>query len=483
MENGNRKSESSSFLISTRDLCGLEFLPKLIEAGVMCFKIEGRMKSPEYVATTTRIYRKYIDLVLSNKPYVVDKKDVEELMQVFNRGNFSTGHLSSEPNKDLVYSKKPNNMGIYVGNVSNIKPKKGHVLVSLAHSVALGDSITFENESTKYTISELMLKGKNIENAKKSQFVEIGRMKGNINVGDKVYRIVSKELTVSSKNSYKSENKKIGLISRITLKKGEPVIFEVASSKNCSNPLFKGIKVAISSIEVPTIAKSVAISKERIIEQLNKTGETMFYFDNINVELENNLFLPIKTLNELRRNALEEFSIIAQSRLIRRSPKIKDIKFQKVKKKKSTKNISILLNILNENELYENLKGVNQVYIPLKYFSNKTYEKVINSIASKFDTYIYLPSIIKANYKNILANVVNKSIDKFPIKGFVISNLSSTVLVQKINEKFGERFSFIGNYTLNVYNQFSAHELQELGIEKLTVSPELDSTAIRKCYK
>lgn len=79
----------NSYLLSTRDLCGLEFIPDLISSGVMCFKIEGRMKAPEYVATVTRIYRKYIDLALSDKPYVVDENDKKELMQVFNRGGFS----------------------------------------------------------------------------------------------------------------------------------------------------------------------------------------------------------------------------------------------------------------------------------------------------------------------------------------------------------------------------------------------------------
>lgn len=76
------------YLLSTKDLCALEFLPKLIKAGVMCFKIEGRMKSPEYVATVTRIYRKYIDLALSENPYIIDKRDIEDLKQVFNRRKF-----------------------------------------------------------------------------------------------------------------------------------------------------------------------------------------------------------------------------------------------------------------------------------------------------------------------------------------------------------------------------------------------------------
>ena len=92
------------YLLSPRDLCGLDYLPELIKAGVSCLKIEGRMKTPEYVATVTRIYRKYLDMALNSK---FDKQidistDKHDLLQVFNRGGFSNGHLPSSPNKDLI---------------------------------------------------------------------------------------------------------------------------------------------------------------------------------------------------------------------------------------------------------------------------------------------------------------------------------------------------------------------------------------------
>lgn len=103
-------SLDKGYLLSPRDLCSLEYLPKLVLAGVKCFKIEGRMKTPEYVATVTRIYRKYLDIIIKGEPYIIDENDKKELMQVFNRGGFSTGHLSDEPNHNLVYSKKSNNM-------------------------------------------------------------------------------------------------------------------------------------------------------------------------------------------------------------------------------------------------------------------------------------------------------------------------------------------------------------------------------------
>ncbi len=169
----NNKIIDNGYLLSPRDLCGLDFLPALIESGVKSFKIEGRLKSPEYVATVTRIYRKYIDLYFSSNPYEINEKDRKDLLQVFNRGNFSAGHLDKEPNLNLVFKEKQNNMGIYIGNVANYNSKKGHVTLNLNDKVALGDSITFENEPTKYRISELMFQNHNIPFACDNEIITI----------------------------------------------------------------------------------------------------------------------------------------------------------------------------------------------------------------------------------------------------------------------------------------------------------------------
>lgn len=117
------KKINAGHLLSTRDLCSLDYIPSFIEAGVSCLKIEGRMKSPEYVALVTKIYKKYINLALSNEPYVVDKKDRKALMQVFNRGMSSSGHLSNEPNKNLVFKDTPRKYGIVFRNGSRLSSK------------------------------------------------------------------------------------------------------------------------------------------------------------------------------------------------------------------------------------------------------------------------------------------------------------------------------------------------------------------------
>lgn len=149
------------YLLSTKDLCSLEFLPKLVNSGVACFKIEGRLKSPEYVATVTRIYRKYIDMVIDGKEYIIDENDKKELMQVFNRGMFSSGHLPSTPNRGLVYSKKQNNMGIPLGSISNYNQNKGYITLKLQDTIAIGDSISINGESGSYKVSELLINDRN----------------------------------------------------------------------------------------------------------------------------------------------------------------------------------------------------------------------------------------------------------------------------------------------------------------------------------
>ena len=479
----NSKSEvstiSKGYLLSTKDLCGLEFLPKLIDAGVMCFKIEGRMKTPEYVATVTRIYRKYIDLALSNKPYIIDEKDVKDLMQVFNRGGFSTGHLDSKANTSLVFPEKPNNMGIYIGNIANLKPNKGHVFINLTDNVSIGDTIEFEKESTKYTVSELMIKNKNITTGLKKQLVEVGRMKGNLHIGDKVYKTNSKELSTSSYLSYQEEHKKIDLSACITLKKNSPILLSVSTLSN-TNPIFDDISVSLSSDILPVEAKSQPLDKNRVKSQLNKTKDTIFTFKDIDVILDDNLFLPsIKVLNELRRNALDEILLIANSRILRNSPTLPILNTSTHNNnKKDKKEISILLNILDENKNYNDLKNVDNVYVPLKYFGNKKYENIIKNICENFNAYIYLPTIIKSNYTNLLHNVIDNSIETFKVSGFVVSNISNGDFIYKMKNKYKDRFKFIGNYTLNIYNNKSIQEWKELGINRLTVSPELDKSTI-----
>lgn len=465
------------YLLSPRDLCSLDYIPRLINCGVKSLKIEGRMKSPEYVATVTRIYRKYINLVKSNKPYKIDEQDRKDLMQVFNRGNFSSGHLNPHANKDLIFSEKPNNMGLFLGHVAKYNPSKGLITLNLNEPVEIGDTIALEKETGTYTISELMTKNTNIKTANPNDFVTIGRMKGNIKVGDKIYKMSSKQLTTLAYSSFENDiqTKKIPLNCEIKIVKNSPISIHVSSA--CDLEIYRKLDIYCEIDAIPTDSIKHPLEKEKVISQITKTNNTPYYFKNIKIKLDENTFLPnIKALNELRRTALTLVEDFAKSKIQRATNK----EFENMNyynKTNQEKSISLLLNKINLNEDYTSLQGINNIYIPLKFFTQKKYEQIINDLSNKFNLYIYLPTIIKSNYRNLLAANIEKTINAYNIKGFILSNISNFKFLKDFNT---ENFEFIANYTFNIFNQRTLAELDKLGINKFTISPELDKNTIDK---
>ena len=368
--NENEQILDQGYLLSPRDLCSLQYIPDLINAGVTCFKIEGRMKTSEYVATVTSIYRKYIDLALSGNDYVVDEKDIKKLMQVFNRGGFSSGNFEDDENLNYVYKEKPNNMGLYIGNVSSFGKEKGLITLNTKESLSIGDQISLEKEEHKYTITELMKNKVNIPTANPNETVTIGRMKGNISLGDRVYKLSSKSFSKTVKEFYEKENIKIPLNCKITIKKDIPISIEVNSldDGNYSDISFNKV------LDVtPTQAINAPITKERIIEQLSKTTDTEFEFKNIEVELDDNVYIPkISHINELRRECLKELENIAIHRFERVISSQKNLSKQKLLADKDIfSGISLLLNEFNPSLDYSKLHKVERIYLPLKAFTKK----------------------------------------------------------------------------------------------------------------
>ena len=493
----NNSVIDSGYLLSTRDICGLDFIPDMINAGVTCLKIEGRMKKPEYVATVTRIYRKYIDLAESSEPYVVDDADRKILMQAFNRGSFSCGHLSNEPNKKLVFKDKSDNMGLFLGKVEKYNSNKGYITVKLNEPIEVGDTVALERESGTYNVSEVMVSNKNIKGTKVDQTVTIGRMKGNIKLGDKIFKMSSKSQNSIANDSLRFENRKVALNCEVTVKENQPLEINITSANDLD--IYKNLNITSTLDVLPVEAKNRPISKDDIIVQINKTNSTPFNFANIKVNLDDNLFLPkVSSLNELRRTALENVENFAISNIQRISDGINYNACNENSKNANNSNsdenkISVLLNILNEKYDYSSLEGIDIVYIPLKYFVNKKYSNILETLSKKFELYIYLPTIIKANYRNLLSLNIENAIKSYNIKGFVLSNISNLLLLDNVLENCSlprggkkmevlhlnkNNFNFIANYTFNIFNNHSVKELKELGFNRFTISPELNKETI-----
>lgn len=523
----NDKKINSGYLLSTRDLCGLDYIPKLIESGVKCFKIEGRMKNPEYVATVTRIYRKYIDLAYSNEEYIIDENDRKELLQVFNRGMSSSGHLSNSGNKDLVYKEKPNNMGLYLGKIQKYNEKKGLITIKLNEPIKIGDTISVDYEQGSYTVSELMnCNNKNITETNVGDTVIIGRMKGNIKLGNNVYKMSSKELSDLAKSSYSKEYRKVALNCNISIKEGKPIVVSVSSASNIE--LYKDLFINYVSDLIPLEAKNRPLSEETIISQFSKTASTPFEFKHFNIDLDAGLFIPkLSLLNDLRRKVLALVEDYALKKIKRNNyfnlddynlpcnesnvnNKTEDNKlnlncnpenienslnsncnYENIGLTKAIKgnlvfnsnsknfDISVLLNILNLDYDYSKLSDkIKNVYIPLKYFTNRTFADILHILDSKFNIYIYMPTIIKSNYKNLLLSNIENTLQNYKIQGFVISNICNFKLLESLSKEFNKNFEIITNYTFNVYNNYTISELKELGAIRYTISPELDKTTI-----
>ena len=465
------------YLLSPRDLCALDYIPRLLNCGVKCLKIEGRMKNPEYVAIVTRIYRKYIDLAKSGKPYIIDEKDKTDLLQAFNRGNFSVGHLDSHPNQDLIFKEKPNNMGLLVGHISKYNSSKGLITLSTNQSLQIGDTVSLEKETGTYTISELMSNNNNLKQAHSGDLVTIGRMKGKIKVGDKVYKMTSKTLQCEALASFENDvqNKKIPLNCEINIQKNSPISMRVRSASNLE--LYKKLNIYCQIDTIPVDAQKHPLEKEKVISQISKTTNSLYYFKNIKIDLEENVFLPnIKSLNELRRTALELVEEYATSKVTRTSKStLSELNLSSVSS--NTQNISLLLNTLSSEINYAELESISNIYLPLKYFTLKNYSQIISLLSQKFNVYIYMPTIIKANYRNLLVTNIENTISKYNIRGFVISNISNIKLLEQYSSN---DFDFVANYSLNIFNKYSINELINLGIKRFTISPELNKETINE---
>lgn len=458
---------NNGHLLSPKDLCGLELLPELINSGISSLKIEGRMKNPEYVAIVTKIYRKYLNLALDKtKTYIIEDSDKNDLLQVFNRGGMSLGHLLSKENRNLIFKEKPNNMGIYIGKVQKYNSSKGLITCKLENNVDLGDTLSFENENSKYTISELMEKNKNIKSASTSQIVQFGRMKGNINIGNNIYKLSSKMLSSIAKDSFSKENIKINLTCSISIKKDLPIKITLCS------PSFN-TKIEYISDKIPESSQTIPLSKEKIINQFNKTQDTPFAFNNFEIDLDDNLFLPLSVLNEIRRVALLKMENAIINGFKRTSKKILFTQQNLPISQTKTPQISLLLNVLNIDLNYEKLEYIDKLYIPLKYFNNIKYFELITNLSKKFNLYIYLPTILRNNIFIIAKQIITESLSKFNIKGIVLSNISQLELIPT-----NCKLDIVGNYTLNIFNSYSIEEIENLKVNTATISPELDEEAL-----
>lgn len=433
----DKENIENGYLLSPKDICTLEILPQLIDAGIDSIKIEGRKKSYEYVSIVTKIYRKYIDLAKDkSKEYKIDYDDLKELLQIYNRGGMGTGYF--ENRQDIVYSQKPNHLGIYLGSIKAVNRKQKQVTIDLTDEVSMGDVISI-NDETSY-ISQII---------NKNTVGEIKNLK-NINIGDEVYKIVDGNLNKKQWEIYKKEVRKVDINARL-YEDNEKIYLELYNDK-----------ISVNANQIKEKYNVNELDNLRIISQIRKTGNTIFNIKDIKIEV-NNLKLPISILNNLRRNAIENFENELEKSIKRKYNGKIHVEGVKQPSKICSKSPKINLYIQNYNKSidYSKIK-YNDIYIQFKdLIGNKQVR----------DCIVCLPNIIDDTYENL----IRENLDVFDkVKAVMISHISQVELLKS----FGIEKEIVGNYTLNITNNLSEKVAKDLGIKRFTISPELDKNTI-----
>lgn len=271
------------YLLSPKDMCTIEAVPDILDAGVYSLKIEGRMKSPEYVAGVSYAYRKYVDMYLEKgrDGYRVEEQDIRQLMDLYNRGGFCKGYYYAQNDKSMMTFDRPNHQGIVIGNIKN-----GELILS--QEVNPGDVLEFPDGS-EYTTPT----------GKKSGRLALpkGVLKNPKN-GAAVYRTRNNELLGQLRAGYIDNDIKIPVRMEIFLKSGERACLKLLS----------GDKELVVYGDVLEPSDKRPAVREDVVKQLKKLGGTAFSSDegSIVTDIQGSPFVPVRLLNDLRRNALEE---------------------------------------------------------------------------------------------------------------------------------------------------------------------------------
>lgn len=438
--------KKSGYLLSPKDLAFLEHIDKIIESGTSSLKIEGRMKRPEYVAGVVSIYRRAINAYY-NKENFDYKEALKVLAQLFNREGFSSGYLFKNLGKDLMSYNFPRNTGIRVG------VSKGNGNILLEDSIAVGDGIRSDEDGV--IISSIVLKGKEVDRAFKGDLVKIKGLNAKGNVV--IFKTSDEELLTKLSEYYKNPyEKKLKVQGRVSFKIDKPIEFiGIYNEKEF---------VVYGDIVQKAIKKP--IEKEKLIASLEKTGNTVFQFSEIVIDEYEEGFLPISSINNVRRALIEKI----EEDVLKREDKKEISKINYNRKDKSVVEIpKVFVSVQNSEQLKACIDaGIKDIAVDVfmrKFNVNLDDCKDIN-------LYIKTSPIVKNEFSRVVS-YIEKNL-KY-IKGIVTSNMG-------IVSYFKHKTDIYGDYKINIFNKYSLDFYKDY-LKAATVSVELNKGELSNVAK
>ena len=300
-----------AYLLSPKDLAAIDIMPELIEAGVTSFKIEGRLKTPEYVANVVSKYRKAIDRYFDGDDTRASKEEIRELQQSFSRG-FTHGFLDGTNNKKLVDGTFPKSRGVYLGRVDQVL--RDGVVLKLDAPVKRGDGIVFDaGDPTKKEeggrVYDVRRKGVKIEGeAGEGWIVDIVPGRSDVDlrrvkVGDKVWKTNDPALDKRLRQSFETDKpyRVFPVKVKVIGSPGQPL-------STWWTDVQKGTTVRVDSEMELDIAQKRPMTYELLEEQFGRLGGTVFQLEELDVNLHGDVIIPMRELNNIRRQAVEQLA-------------------------------------------------------------------------------------------------------------------------------------------------------------------------------
>lgn len=288
-----KKLNKNNYPLSTKDLNGLEHIEDLIKAGVTSLKIEGRMKSKEYVYMVTRLYRQVIDSYYQSGKISFNEKDLIKLKKIFNR-KYTKGFLNNASNDEIINDYRPNHLGVDIGKI--IDYNKGFAKIKLTDTITIGSGLRVigKKEDIGINVNDFYLNKKLVKVA---------------HAGDTISIKVNTPVAINSPVVITTDTNIINEINHELLTNPRKVPINITFTAINNKPLELTITDDTNSITVtdiiPDIAKNNPTTINTIQNKLSKLGDTIYKINNFNITLDDNLFIPLKNLNELRRQAIE----------------------------------------------------------------------------------------------------------------------------------------------------------------------------------
>lgn len=293
------------YLLSPQDLAAIQEIPNLMALGVASFKIEGRLKTPEYVAAVTQVYRKAIDAVLTaEEPAPVTREDWYQLEMTFSRGLFS-GWLHGVNHQNLVHARFGKKRGAYLGTITHVGPD--FVKISSLVPLQPGDGVVFDTGGDT-----------NAEQGGRIYQVEGERLRfqhghldfTRIHVGDRLWKTDDPQLEKKLRQSFARDVpvRTHPLSVSISGRSGSPMTATFTSGPH---------RVVVTSSLPLATAERQPLDATRLRSQLERLGGTPFHLDQLDLQLEGPVILPVSEINRLRREAVEKLS--HQRNLVKKS--------------------------------------------------------------------------------------------------------------------------------------------------------------------